>query len=485
MDVSLLTIVFITFLAAHRIADGKNCPQNCACYFASINCNGEINDILAFPIQRSYPDVSSIIITDTSIESLQTGRDILPFMPNLKYLRLANNNISRIVESFLGNNSLIEYLSLAGNNLREIPVGLFSALENLQTVYLNNNQIASVPPFSFSINRKMTILSLSNNTIKTITPASFDGLEKLEELHMYNNNLKRFSFDDLKNGGVLNITHINLGYNSLFHLEISQCSSSSLLEFLDLRWNRLSLTEIDHLCHFERLRVLLASGNNISEVHRFIFGVKPHDLEYLRLDDNSLIEIPVDLLYQLPQLNSLFVKRNKISFVPRKAFVNNAKLSNIVLADNLIERLDVSSLEGLDNLKSLDLSRNKLHTLPLGIFDFVTDFSLDLRYNLWSCDCSNLFVRQWILRSKYYTYELRCYNPVEFRGKDFISLPFIQCISTHPTVTVTQPASPMNSQKNCVPEVKRSISCHVLSILVYFVASSLQLLDIWEMNVSK
>ncbi|XP_071851493.1 leucine-rich repeat transmembrane protein FLRT3-like [Apostichopus japonicus] len=411
---------------------GEPCPQTCRCSYGSIFCDGDRDNITTiFPINQSYSWPSSLFVSDTDIPSLQSGQIVLPFMPNLFSLNLPHNQIWAVNESLIGNNSHISYLSLTYNNLTRIPTELLLVLEDLESVYLDWNQIVSVPPFAFHMNMKPLSLSLTYNKIHTTTPDSFRGLEQLRELQLFGNILSDFPLDERIHGSLTNLTSLHLHENVMSNIILTvneSCFSSSLLRVISFRFNRLNRLEKNAFCAFRNLNSLL-------------FGSEPHHLEVLTLRNNSLSEIPTQLLLHLPDMRLLSLRANKITYVPKNAFVSNDRLATVSLSHHWIVSLDISSLQGLNSLDLLDLQGNNLTRLPEGLFDPVGDFGIDLRDNPWFCDCKIIFLKTWILRSQYFRHEMLCDNPIEYRGIDVNALPFIPCVATTSRPTVVMDTS--------------------------------------------
>ncbi|XP_071853636.1 uncharacterized protein [Apostichopus japonicus] len=424
---------------------GEPCPQNCRCTYGSIFCDGDRDNITTiFPISQSYSWPSLLLVSNTDIPSLQSGQIVLPYMPNLLSLNLPHNQIWAVNESLVGNNSHISYLSLTHNNLTRIPTELLLVLEDLESVNLGWNQIVSMPPFAFHMNMKLLSLSLAYNKIHTTTPDSFRGLEQLRELQLFGNILSDFPFDELIHGSLTNLTSLHLHENVMSNIILTvseSCFSSSLLRVISFNFNRLNRLDKNVFCAFRNLNSFYARDNTIHEVDDLLFGSEPHHLEVLTLRNNSLSEIPTQLLLHLPDLRLLSLRANKITYVPKNAFVSNDRLATVSLSHNWIVSLDISSLQGLNSLNLLDLQGNNLTRLPEGIFDPVGDFGIDLRDNPWFCDCNIIFLKTWILRSQYFRYEMLCDNPIEYQGIDVNALPFIPCLATTSRPTVVMDTS--------------------------------------------
>ncbi|KAM4600780.1 uncharacterized protein ACJ7VT_020666 [Polymixia lowei] len=90
-------------------------------------------------------------------------------------------------------------------------------------------------------------------------------------------------------------------------------------------------------------------------------------LIYLQLYSNNLKSLPSDLLSGVPLLDNLDLTGNKLSYLPPNVF-GHAPLSNLVLKNNLIEKVHAEWFPDNSSLTWLDLSGNRLISVPSALF---------------------------------------------------------------------------------------------------------------------
>lgn len=123
------------------------------------------------------------------------------------------------------------------------------------------------------------------------------------------------------------------------------------------------------------------SGCKIKSVSSDAFKGQEQHLKNLNLQDNDLIEVPVESLRSLRALSLLDLSHNRIGNVPPGAFETLSKLTTLKLSDNNITLQD-GALRGLeDSLKNLNLKGTRQKQLPKAIRGMRTLAFLDLSQN--------------------------------------------------------------------------------------------------------
>ncbi|XP_057705567.1 matrix-remodeling-associated protein 5 isoform X2 [Corythoichthys intestinalis] len=172
---------------------------------------------------------------------------------------------------------------------------------------------------------------------------------------------------------------LNLGYNSLTELEVS--------DFRSLR----------------QLEMLLMHGNDINVVHpRTFYSLR--SLQILKLSYNKLPIVKPGLFDGLVGLVRLHLDHNLISFIEPYSFSGLTSLKLLQLEGNLLKELHphtfitVSLLGNFwtSGLKHLHLSDNLLEHLPATVLSTSPKLEiLTLNGNPWTCDCQLHWLLQW------------------------------------------------------------------------------------------
>ncbi|KAL5760413.1 hypothetical protein ACOSP7_018924 [Xanthoceras sorbifolium] len=274
--------------------------------------NNRFSGFVPQNISESMPNLIFL-----SLSGNQLTRDIPASIGEIMLLQvidLSRNNISGSIPSSLRNCSFLKVLDLAYNNLsREIPT-TFGQLRQLQSLHLNDNKLTGNVPLSFQNLSKI--------------PAKLSNLSSLQVLDLAENNLTcriPGSLGDLQAmAREQNVVQYLLygKYRGLYYEEnliITTKSQTqpftktlSLVTSLDLSGNNLSGDFPEELTKLSGLLVLNLSGNHIS-------GIIPgnisslHQLSSLDLSSNNLSGPIPPTLSSLSFLGYLNLSNNDFS----------------------------------------------------------------------------------------------------------------------------------------------------------------------------
>ncbi|XP_048453478.1 trophoblast glycoprotein b [Rhincodon typus] len=177
---------------------------------------------------------------------------------------------------------------------------------------------------------------------------------------------------------------------------------------LSLRANRIGELGGGVFASLPRLRQLDLSDNRLLSLSPAAFGSAPAPLRELNLSralgDPSAAEQVAALLRtaQLPELRSLQLTDNRLSYLPAGAFSGLASLRHLELADNSLSELGEDAFGSLQ-LETLDLRSNALRTLTNST---VTELRrhpflrLRLAGNPFACDCHLEPLLAWLQLSR-------------------------------------------------------------------------------------
>ncbi|XP_033647651.1 leucine-rich repeat-containing protein 15-like [Asterias rubens] len=268
--------------------------------------------------------------------------DALSNVPKLKRLDMNTNFLERVPAPVSRMTSLKE-LILHTNHISSLEVTTFANLTQLQILDLDGNRIIDLPVGVFAQLWQLAILYLSNNSISTLSAEMFGNLSRLEELHLTHNRIQRVSPGWLSS--MPNVWVLELG-SALNH------------EFPDAGKNLLTTAGTDFLSNVERLVV---SDNNLSEIPCEQFGRFPY-LTHLDLSFNSIQGIPQACFMRLTRLVLLELNNNAITSLEYGDFFDSYSIWTLDLSGNFIEELPPGVFRG-SSLGSLDLSFNSIRRL--------------------------------------------------------------------------------------------------------------------------
>jgi Leucine-rich repeat (LRR) protein/GTPase SAR1 family protein len=256
---------------------------------------GENNELARadWGILQELPKLKGLFLDNCRLRSVPA----LENLPNLRLLRLENNEISRIrpLVKFCPD---LEQLWLGSNRITDI-----SSLEHLTSLWklrLNSNSIEVIG--SCSTLTGLTHLDLSGNKIVDISPLGEST--PLVELKLDSNSVTDLS--PLEKSARLKT--LSMAFNELNSLDA--VAGLKELVKLDLRGNR--ITDVTPLSGLKNLQELHLAGNSISDISSLIGG---QALIVLDLSDNPISIIQP--LTQLKNLERLLLSSNPIKDCPQ------------------------------------------------------------------------------------------------------------------------------------------------------------------------
>lgn len=133
----------------------------------------------------------------------------------------------------------------------------------------------------------------------------------------------------------------------------------------------------EELAKLKGLNIQVSDMTEIPEELNYFKG-----LEQISFRGGKIRCIPHHLARDLPQLQSVDLRQNKIVSIAPGFSGNGNRIVKLMLDQNLIEELPEDFGVGMDSLTSLDLSFNKLKTVPASLEERLPDlYSLFLNNN--------------------------------------------------------------------------------------------------------
>ncbi|XP_030642448.1 matrix-remodeling-associated protein 5 [Chanos chanos] len=179
-------------------------------------------------------------------------------------------------------------------------------------VHCTFRSLVTVPA---AIPKQVERMNLGFNTINRITETSFAGLRKLELLMMHGNDIHKVpngAFRDL-----MSLQVLKMSYNKVKVITGHTLLGLTSLVRLHLDHNRLEFIHPDAFKGMTSLRLLHLEGNHLQKLHPATFctfSLLQHfhisTLRHLYLSENLLTTLPKDLLWSMPQLESLYLHGN-------------------------------------------------------------------------------------------------------------------------------------------------------------------------------
>ena len=370
----------------------------------------QFNQITQIPVGlfEGLSELRALYLHSNRLISIPAG--LFNGLNKLQYLSLSDNELSTLPDAIFDDLNFLILLHLNNNLLTTLSSNVFTYLSKLTLLFIEDNRLYSLPPILFLQTNLLYELNLRNNQIVSLPKSIFHTLERIENLYINQNNLNTLPeniFDNMTSLRFLDISHNILRNisNNLF-LEITG------IVFLNMSHNNiLAFPTLESLA---RLQIVDLSFNEVSLLDPHMFGSKP-ELIFLSLDHNNIIELPVELLYGMPNAQVLNLQVNQVQELIYKAFKNQGKLTTLNIEHNHLSYVGRDSFFGLHKLHNLYCQENKILNLDKDTFAYLTEIQF---INLSQNDISRIDDNVFHTDADIATLDLRS-NNLRFVREDF------------------------------------------------------------------
>lgn len=281
-----------------------------------------------------------------------TGRSDADVQLITVYLQNSRNLPSIVCSTF---NDIREIIVMS-SNLMVVTPATFESCATLEQIYLNDNRITQIPANTFANSPNLRLIGLSTNRIATLNVNSFAGTA-VAFLDLGDNRLTSLNsawFEPI-NG---TLTTLDLIANSISTLGSDLFRNLRNIETLALNVNPLSSVADDAFASLGNLHILAIGNCYIRELSAAWFsGLST--LSRLYLFSNGIRELPEGVFNGLNSLDYLDLTSNGLSEIALASFGSSAAaISNLQLANNLINAIDPAFFDAATNLDSLYLGGN-------------------------------------------------------------------------------------------------------------------------------
>ena len=375
----------------------------------------------------------------------------LPDPSGIRRLDLSGNKISGLVAHVVSYMNL-EVLDLRDNQMISIDDNVLDSLPKLKYLYLSDNHLSSINTRTFKNLKSLLKLDLSHNRLSRLDDNIFKDLKTVEELNIAGNDINDISDDAFV--GLEKLRSLNLDDNRLTSVPSRAIDHTTALDELALNFNHIETIDSHAFKPLKGLKKLGLQSNRIGFISEFAF----HDQE------NP----------DLPQLQTLILKGNKLDAVPSISLKHLTNLVHLDLSGNPVERIKSDSFKGLErlqeihlnsmpmlesvekyafselislkhvemhsnrilvtveegaftaspNIQYLDLHACGLQTLSPNTFAWEDLTYLDLRFNPWLCDCKMRWLQSVLasLPKTSISAKVACIQPSQLSGRLFMDV---------------------------------------------------------------
>ena len=290
--------------------------------------------------------------------------------------------------------------------------------ENCTQLSIETGFITTLETNSFSLYPKLTRLSLEKVNMNKIQSGAFGGLPSLQFLSLDRNKFNSLPTSAFQNTPILNT--LSLQNNDFIELPHDSICFVKHLRILLVTGNKLTnLSFPPCYMNISHLGVLDLSSNPIDKIHKQDFA----NLQYshiwdLRLNNCKLKRLQEDVFAHLQGLSSINLSGNKFETFPKDIFKNLtallhlfvshnrlhicvpdwtvSSLKKLNLGYNRITSFNLAKTQSLSNVKELALDGNKLVNLSSRIFTNMGIYSVE---NLILKQCSLRYISSYAFQN--------------------------------------------------------------------------------------
>ena len=248
-------------------------------------------------------------------------------MPNLQYLDLSSNSLTKPPE-FPWNNSTLEIFRELRRGGRDKNVRVAQNLY-IRGFDLTRNRIKDLSSHEFR--GFLHKLVLRRNGLRTIGPNCFHGLQGIQSIDLRNNQLTSLPENLFR--GLTSLLHIDLSKNMISVIHKTLFQGLINIKRIYLNGNDLSYIENGLFNTLDSLEVLQLRSNKIKRIGGNPFSPSSA-LRELHLQNNDLTSLPSWIFY-LKKIEKLDLSNNRITLLDL-TWVNRTDLDQFLIASEIM-----------------------------------------------------------------------------------------------------------------------------------------------------
>ncbi|XP_078403627.1 toll-like receptor 13 [Cetorhinus maximus] len=328
-------------------------------------------------------------------------------LKHLTHLHLKHNNIKSLQDYVFTPLKGLQYLELSWNPLSKFNGLAFYGLNRLKYLDLRACWISTLHPSSFTHLASILNLTFEENNLHKISKYTFSQLKNLTILTLSRNRISEISDDAFE--GLTNLKYLDLAFNTLHAVHRDMFKGLQSLEQFDLRSNKISFETTRKLkdlpfSHLKSLRHLnlenqIPQGIQVIPVN-FFEGLA--NLQMLYIGKNQMVFFDTQSLDPLTNLTVL-----DISGVGYRGlnlnislFKKLKRLQILRLENNYMETIPIELVSSLESLQIFSLRFNYIKNISKEFVQGLKSLNyFDMFNNSLDCLCNNAWFRNWSVHS--------------------------------------------------------------------------------------
>uniref|UniRef100_UPI00398E9191 toll-like receptor 13 n=1 Tax=Pristiophorus japonicus TaxID=55135 RepID=UPI00398E9191 len=328
-------------------------------------------------------------------------------LKHLTHLQLKHNNIKHLQDYVFTPLKGLQSLELSWNPLTEFNGLAFYGLNRLKYLNLRACWITTLHPSSFTHLAALLNLTLQQNNLREISKHTFSQLKNLTMLTLSSNRISKISDDAFE--GLTNLKYLDLAFNFLQSVQRDMFKGLKTLEHLDLRSNKISFETTRKLkcppfSHLKSLRYLNLAGQIPQgiQVIPVNFFEELTNLRMLYMGKNKMVFFDTPSLDPLTNLTFLDISGvgDRGLTLNESLFKNLKRLRILRLEENYMETIPVDLISSLESLQIFSLRFNDIKNISKEFIHGMRSLTyFDLYKNSLDCLCDNAWFRNWSVHS--------------------------------------------------------------------------------------
>lgn len=356
------------------------------------------NPVTRFEIKNVVPTLTQLVLSNAKLASLPDA--VYDKMPNLNKLILDNNHFVSL-SSHIGKLRNLEHLSIAVNSLGTLPPEI-GCLNNLRTLDVRQNNLNTLPPEIWWASRLET-LNVSSNVMSRFPRHSSKAPPPIMETNYTAQSERSLpqtpdAASDNDTVGPLLASYgagrrpsqVSAGLLSVGPSPVATDRNNSLVSLYGKGGRKTSVVSRNASQPSTHSNATVANGRKDSGVSARMANTLALSLTNLYLADNVLEDDVFDELTYLGELRVLNLSYNSIAEIPPRALRAFPQLIELYLSGNDLTSLPSDDFTAHNALHVLYLNGNNLQTLPAELGNAKSLNVLDCASNYLKYNVSNL-----------------------------------------------------------------------------------------------